>query len=202
MSINRDVLDQLRHLLRPLATRVANTVARAVVQLADDSTKLQLLQLGVLAGETIDAAEHHQPYGFSSVPLAGAEAVVVFPNGDRGHPLVLAASDRRHRPTGGQGGEVVIYTDEGDVVKLGRGHVISLETSGQVLLGSSSAAQAGVLGNAQLTALVTLVTAIGTAVGTSGTPAGATAAGTAVTAALTAFQSSASSFLSTQVKLA
>lgn len=118
-------------------------VARGVVQLVNDATQMQLLQIGVLAGEDIEGdgkgAEHFQPYGFSSVPLAGAEAVAVFPNGDRGHPLVVVVDDRRHRPTSGQSGEVCLYTDEGDVIRLGRGHVISLETSGEVRLGSASA---------------------------------------------------------------
>ncbi len=140
MSIPRDVLAQVQHLMRPVATRLANTVARAVIQLVDDAKKLQLVQLGVLEDEAIDGAEHHQSYGLSSVPLPGAEAVVVFPLGDRGHPLVVAVSDRRHRPTGRPAGEVCLYTDEGDVIRLGRGHVISLETSGTVRLGSAGAA--------------------------------------------------------------
>lgn len=118
MGIDRDMLRQLQHLLRPLATRVANTVARAVIHLADDDKKLQLLQLGVLAGETVGDGEHHQPYGFSSVPLGGAEAVVVFPNGDRSHPLVVAVSDRRYRPTGGAGGEVTMYHYKGAKVRM------------------------------------------------------------------------------------
>jgi phage baseplate assembly protein V len=118
MALDRDMLAQLQKLLRPLATRVANTVARAVVQLVVDDTKLQLLQVGVLAGETLDNAEHHQPYGFSSVPLTGAEAVVVFPNGDRSHPLVVTVSDRRYRPTGGAPGEVTVYNDAGARVAL------------------------------------------------------------------------------------
>jgi phage baseplate assembly protein V len=87
-----------------------------VVQLADDDKKLQLLQFGALAGETIDGAEHFQPYGFTSVPLAGAEVVAVFPNGDRGHPLVLAASDRNHRPTAGEAGQVTMYHYTGSKV--------------------------------------------------------------------------------------
>jgi phage baseplate assembly protein V len=107
--IPRNILDQVRALLRPLQVRIANTVARAVVQLVDDSTKQQLVQLGVLEGEDIDDGEHFHPYGLYSVPLPGAEAVVLFPNGDRGHPLVVAVSDRRHRPTGGQSGETGLY---------------------------------------------------------------------------------------------
>jgi len=111
MPIDRETLDQLRHLLRPLVTRIANLEARGVVQLVDDSTKMQLLQLGVLDGETVDEAEHYQPYGLSSVPLPGAEAAIMFPNGDRSHPIVVSVPDRRHRPTGGEPGEVTLYTN-------------------------------------------------------------------------------------------
>ncbi len=142
MGLDRDMLRQLELFLRPLATRVANAVARAVVQLVDDSTKLQLLQVGALAGETLDAAEHHQPYGFSSVPLAGAEAVVVFPNGDRSHPLVVSVSDRRYRPTDGEPGQVTIYNHNGATVTLtADGDIIATPAPGrQVLLGSDTAA--------------------------------------------------------------
>lgn len=141
MGIDRDTLAQLRHLVRPLATRVANSVARAVVQLADDAKKLQSLQIGVLEDEDIDEAEHHQSYGFSSVPLEGAEAVVVFPNGDRGHPLVVAVSDRRYRPTGGQPGEVTVYNSTGAKVTITKdGDIVAVPAAGrEVRLGSGSA---------------------------------------------------------------
>ena len=136
MGIDRETLSQLSHLLRPLATRLANTVARAVVQLVDDDKKRQLAQLGVLAGETVDGAEHFQPYGFSSVPLAGAEAVVVFPNGDRSHPLVVATSDNRHRPTGGEPGQVTMHHYKGaKVTMLENGDIeVTPGPSGEVLV--------------------------------------------------------------------
>lgn len=105
-------------MMRPLATRVNNMVARAVVQLVDDGRKLQMMQMGVLADEDVPDAEHFQSYGFSSVPLPGAEAVMLFPNGDRAHPLVIAASDRRYRPIGGVGGQVDIYHYKGAKVTM------------------------------------------------------------------------------------
>lgn len=110
MAIGRDVIEQLRHLLRPIATSVRNMAARAVVELVNDGTKLQLVQLGVLDGETVDDGEHCQPYGLTAVPLPGAEAVVIFPGGDRSHPLVVSVSDRANRPTGGESGDVTLYS--------------------------------------------------------------------------------------------
>lgn len=203
MAIGRDMLQQLQHhVMRPIATRIANSLARAVVQLVDDSKQLQLLQLGVLADESVDDAEHHQPYGFASVPLAGAEAIVIFPNGDRAHPLVVAASDRRYRPTGRTGGEVCLYTDEGDIIRLGRGHVISLATSGTVKLGSASATDGAIKGTTRNTAEQVFLSAMGTFVGAivPGTGAPAPALAT-FAAAITTFASAASSAISTKVKL-
>src|SRR5262249_5273959 len=124
MTVRREILGQLEYLLRPIKTRIQNAIARAVVQLVADGTKLQTAQIGILPGEDRDGCERFQQYGFTSIPLPGAEAVVLFPNGDRGHPLVVAVDDRRYRPMGGQGGEVVLYTDEGDEIRLGRGHII------------------------------------------------------------------------------
>lgn len=119
MGIDRKLLEDLtNHVLRRISNRIANTVARGVVKLVDDSKKLQLLQLGVLAGETVDGAEHFQPYGFSSIPKGDAEAVVIFPNGDRSHPIVIGAPDRRYRPTGGQSGQVDLYHYSGSKVTM------------------------------------------------------------------------------------
>lgn len=134
----RDLLDAIARATEPLKNRLANSIARAVISRVDDSTKMQMVQLGVLAGETIDDGERFQNYGFSSVPLPGAEAVVIFPDGERGHPLVVGVDDRRHRPTSGTAGEVVMYTDEGDEIRLGRGNVAVVK-SGDIRLGSSSA---------------------------------------------------------------
>lgn len=114
--ITRDDLRQLGILLRPLKTRIANSIARAVVQNVSNGTKMQLLQLGVLDGEDIDDCENFQGYGFCSVPLPGAEAVVIFPNGDRGHPLVVGIEDRRHRPTEWEPGETGTYNNAGAVM--------------------------------------------------------------------------------------
>ena len=100
-----EMLRQFAALLRPLKTKIANSIAMAVVENVDDSTKAQMLQLSILDGEAVDDCQRVQQFGFSSVPLEGAEAVVLFPNGDRGNPLVVAVDDRRHRPTGWTAGE-------------------------------------------------------------------------------------------------
>lgn len=106
---------------------MAGFLARGVVVLANSARKLQSLQLRITAGEAKDDMEHFEPYGLTSCPLEGAEALAAF-IGDRSHGVVLVVSDRRYRLQALEPGEVALYTDEGDVVHLKRGRVIEVKT--------------------------------------------------------------------------
>lgn len=176
MGIPREILEQVARLVRPIATRTANMIARGVVQLADDDKKAQLLQLGVLFGETVDNAEHFQQYGFSSVPLAGAEVVMLFPNGDRSHPLVIATTDRSSRPTGGDPGDVTLYHYKGaKVLMLDNGDVeIQPGPGGHVYARSDGGSSDRLVKKSEfdnhLHLAGTLTTSFGAVTGASGAP--------------------------------
>jgi len=114
--------------LGPIRRRLAHLVARAVVTLVNDAAKMQTLQLGLLADEALDGAEHWQPYGYTYKPHAGAEALVLAVGGHRAHSVVIACADRRYRLTSLEDGEVALYSDEGDKVHLKRGRVIEVVT--------------------------------------------------------------------------
>lgn len=103
-----------------LGDRVRLMLGRAIVKLANDATMLQSLQIEMLSDELQDDAERFQDYGFTSVPHADAEALVGCVGGLRSHAVVIAVADRRYRLTGLQAGEVALYDDLGNVVKLGR----------------------------------------------------------------------------------
>jgi len=108
------VLRALAQATAPMRRRIAMMVSRGVVRRVDDRRKLQELQVSALAGEVLAGAERFQQYGFSSVPLEGAEVVVVFAGGARSHPLVVSADDRTRRPRDQPAGDVSIYTDQDD----------------------------------------------------------------------------------------
>lgn len=108
---------------------LANFLARGVVALGNAASKMQTLQLTLLAGEVKDGVEHLEPYGYTSAPHPGAEALVGFLGGDRSHGVVLVVADRRFRLQGLAPGEVALHTDEGDVFHFKRGRVIDLVTS-------------------------------------------------------------------------
>jgi phage baseplate assembly protein V len=175
-------LDTMNRLLAPLRTRLANMVGRAVVSLADDSAKLQLLQLAVLDGETRSACERFQQYGLTSHPFPGAEAVVLFVGGRRDHGLVVAVDDRRYRKAGLEEGEVALYTDEGDYVLLSRGRVVEVKAGTKVRV---NAPAAEFTGNVTIAGALEVAGAV-TAKASLAVAGAATAASVAATGAIAA----------------
>lgn len=107
---------------------LANVLARGVVALGNSAGKLQSLQLRLMAGEVKDNVEHLEPYGFTSCPQSGAEALAGFIGGDRSHGVVIMVSDRRFRLKGLKPGEVALYSDEGDCIVFRRGRVLDIQT--------------------------------------------------------------------------
>lgn len=130
------MINQLVKLLAPLRSRIANMVARAVLNTVNDATQVQAVNVTLLAQETRDAIERFQNYGFTSVPLAGAEAVAIFVDGRREHGFVIAIDDRRYRMKNLVAGEVAIYTDQGDSVVIKRGGTINVTASTKVHVSS------------------------------------------------------------------
>lgn len=119
-------MQALQRLMRPLAQRVQLMVGRAMLQLVNDGTALQSLQVALLADELRGDVERFQQYGFTSHPKPGAEAVALSVAGSRDHVIVVAVDDRRYRLKGLAEGEVAIYTDEGDHIVIKRGGTIEV----------------------------------------------------------------------------
>lgn len=113
-------------LIQPYARRIRLTVSRGIVRLVNDALKLQEVQIALLADETRDGVERFQNYGLTSVPLSGAEGVFLSVGGSRDHGIVIAIDDRRYRLKGLQPGEVALYDDQGQVIKLKRGKAIEI----------------------------------------------------------------------------
>jgi len=122
----------LKRLLDPIRLRLRLLFSRAVVVAVRDGEGFQILQLKGLPGEVLDGVERFQNYGFTSVPLVGAEAIVGFVGGSRSHGVGVAVDDRRHRKKGLAPGESAQYSDEGDFVHLKRGKKIEIHSGGEV----------------------------------------------------------------------
>lgn len=101
-----------------LGRRMRLMVDRALVRIVTDSLGRQNLQVQSLADETNDDVERFQNYGFTSVPPAGSEAIVVAVGGRRGGLVAIAVEDKGSRPRGGEEGDVILYHQEGHVIVL------------------------------------------------------------------------------------
>lgn len=128
------VHDIVHAAIAPVRKRIEGMVQRAVLQLVDDSQKMQEVQFKGIAGEVRDKCERPQQYGFTGVPLEGAEAFVIFVAGNRAHPLVLSVDDRRYRLKNLQPGEVAMYTDQGDYVLIKRGGTAEVKAATKLLV--------------------------------------------------------------------
>lgn len=104
--------------------RIQNAITRATIKLINSKTKTQSLQIGLLAGEIKGNIEHMEPYGFTSHPNPGAEAIALFFGGDRSNGVVVVAADKRYRLLNLQQGEVAIYDDQGQKVVLTRDGIV------------------------------------------------------------------------------
>jgi len=87
---------------------------KGVINLTDNTTKLQTVQVEGLADEIADNVERYQPFGLSTVLVdcpadgKGAECVIA-DLGSTSMRAVIVADDRRFRPVRGFPGDVVLY---------------------------------------------------------------------------------------------
>lgn len=104
--------------------RILGLIERAVVTRLDTTAKCQSADITLIAGEQKGGVEHIEPYGLTARAHGGAEAIVLFPDGDRSHAVTMVVSDRRYRLQGLQSGEVALYDDLGQSVTLTREGIV------------------------------------------------------------------------------
>lgn len=102
----------LTRLLMPLRRRIQLLINRAVINAVKSGEGFQLVQVSTGKNETLHDLKHHEPYGFTSKPLSGAQALAASLGGSRSHSLVFMVSDRRYRLTGLEDGEVALYDNQ------------------------------------------------------------------------------------------
>lgn len=114
----------VERLVERLQRRVTGLVTRGVVAMVNDLLKMQELQVQLRAGDPADAVEHWLPYGFSAKAQPGAEVLTLQVGGGADHTVAICVSDRRFRLKGLLDGEVALYDDIGQSVKLGKAGIV------------------------------------------------------------------------------
>ncbi len=121
-----------RQLIAPLEEALVEVLRRALLTLSQPAKPLQQMQGTAIDDTPLDGEEYYEPYGFTGVPLKGAELIAAEMEGKREDVIVLVAADRRYRPTDLTQGEVCVYTDEGDRVHFKRGNTIHIKSKKKV----------------------------------------------------------------------
>lgn len=98
--------------------RMLLVIGRGRVALANDAGAVQLLQVVMSAAEIQDHAPRLAEYGFTSNPPPGSDVAMVFLGGNRTDGLVIATGNQQYRLKGLAPGEVALYDDAGQVVRL------------------------------------------------------------------------------------
>lgn len=136
-------MKEFAKVMAPLARRLGNMVARGAVSAVNSATKMQSLQLRLMADEAKDNVEHFEPFGFTSKPLAGAEHVTVFMDGDRSHGITIVVADRRYRLTGLQDGEAALHDAYGNKAHFKKDGTLDLVASLKVQITSPLVTMSG-----------------------------------------------------------
>jgi len=137
-------------LLNSILNRIRLLTRLAVLTLTDSSGGIQIVQVKTGTDETLTDIEHREPYGFTSRPHKGADAIVVAFGGNISHSLALMISDRRNRLKDLAEGEVALFDDQGQSIVLRRSG-IEITTA----LGCTINGDVAVNGNTTFTGTVT-----------------------------------------------
>lgn len=105
-------------LVEKLSRRVQLMIGRCVIKAATASGGRVLVTVDALEGETLDGVELAEPYGLTSVPVAGTEGVMLSVMSVRGHPVVIPLGNRSHRPRDLKQGESALFDGAGHQVEI------------------------------------------------------------------------------------
>jgi phage baseplate assembly protein V len=114
---------------------------------------MQLVQAEALSGETLQAAELAQHFGFTSGPPAGTQLIVLPLGGSTTHSVIIATENGAYR-VDVQSGEACIYSQWGDKVHLKQERIevetktLHFKASEQVIFETPALSMQGVGGGA------------------------------------------------------
>ncbi|EGT80315.1 baseplate assembly protein [Haemophilus quentini] len=100
---------------------------RGVLHLVKSADNIQKVQASGLADETLQDVELMQQFGFTSVPPANTQAVILPIGGQTTHGIVIATEHGSFRVKNLQDGEVAVYDESGSSIVLKKGRLIEID---------------------------------------------------------------------------
>jgi phage baseplate assembly protein V len=138
-------------------------VGRVTASQAAASSGARGLQVRFDETEAHDGLPVVQQYGVASRPQDGADAIVIFPGGDRSRGIVIAVNDRRYQIDLSPG-EVALHDDIGQRVKLSRSGIIlespNVSTTGNLSVATGASGSFATAGGQTVTVQDGIITNI------------------------------------------
>ena len=100
---------------------------RGVLHLVKSADNIQKVQASGLADETLQDVELMQQFGFTSVPPANTQAVILPIGGQTTHGIVIATENCSFSVKNLQGGDVAVYDESGSSIVLKKGRLIEID---------------------------------------------------------------------------
>ena len=138
MVATRDQMNAVRRMFERMKMRVFNLVSRATISTSTTGVRGATVGIKALQGDDRDGAEYFEPYGIAGAVPVGAEGVALAIGGSNDQVIVVCASDKGGTPEGRLPGEVDIYSQHGQRIRLHADGSISLlqGSAGTVYLGT------------------------------------------------------------------
>lgn len=111
------VVDYIDKAIAPIRRKIMSMVACALIKELNDSSSLQTAKISLLGTDLLNI-ERIQEFGFTSTPVDGSEAVVLFSSGDKAHGIIIATDSSKYRIKLEEKGAVALYNSNGDCIKL------------------------------------------------------------------------------------
>jgi phage gp45-like len=89
--------------------------------------------------EVLDDVAVVEIYGVASHAPVNSDATAFFVQGNRSNAVVIGTNNQKFRLRGLKSGEVALYTDEGDEIRMARGKIVEIKAGEQVKITCKSA---------------------------------------------------------------
>jgi phage gp45-like len=117
-----------------LYRRVQMMLAPVKITATDDTGPVHRAQVRAMAPEQIDNVSVLQLYGLASHAMVGSDAMALFVSGDRSNAVIVATNNQQYRLRNLNSGEVALYDNGGNVVKLANGGNIEITCPGSITI--------------------------------------------------------------------
>lgn len=112
--------------------RIQSMFAVGRITASQDGGPIQQHQVRIAGDDIRDGLRLMGTYGFTSVPLPGADALVLFLGGSRTDGIIIATGDAQYRLRSLAPGEVALHNHEGDSVIMKNGGTVEVNATTKV----------------------------------------------------------------------